>query len=275
MGTLLVLALLAASGSVVGNSGQRQKMAPLADVITVSKTEVYAQFLERHIGITGHQRAQSHPQEGEVPTHDPANMRTPVRLDDDIDPLLSTADVIDFDQGVRQSVIVLIVGYDQEICNDIGDNCQDSALSKAFRASGDMLETAFAPYNVVRIDIKNLTRLWLDEQRKRQESHSQALLRELSEVGDTIDRKHGRIGALIYVGHGFGEGRVGPTLTGQSMNLVDAARRAQLVENGAIVAIACSVAKKLNLHRDHMDGYRVFATEEYIEWLENGHVRRA
>jgi hypothetical protein len=172
-----------------------------------------------------------------------------------------------------QPFVILIVGYDEEICNTYGKKCQDSKLSRAFAATGDALELSLEAVTVRRIDVKQLELNWLGLDMRGRESHAQALLRTLGEVGAEISTNKGRLIALIYVGHGFGKGEIGPTLKGQNVNLIEAAQQAQLAEEGAVIALACSVAVDMDLSHARIRKYRVFATEKIVEWMGNGSVK--
>jgi hypothetical protein len=173
----------------------------------------------------------------------------------------------------RQQVAVLVIGYDREMCNEYGENCRDSELSRAFEATGDTLEDSLVIPGVYRIDVKKLQLKWLDTDRKARETRSQALLRTLGEVSAAIVKDNGQVSALIFVGHGLGAGYIGPTFEGEPLNVMELARQVELADQGAIIALACSVAIRMDLSGARAHGYRVFATQEYIDWLDNGKVK--
>lgn len=170
-------------------------------------------------------------------------------------------------------VVMLVVGYDRELCNDYGKNCRDSELSQAFKATGDSLENNLTDLTVYRVDVKELHRHWLDSALTIQEPHHLALRRTLGEIGATIAKNQGQVSAFIYVGHGFGAGKVGPTFEGESVNLIEAAQQVGLVNGGAIFAIACSVAVEMDLSVAKSHHYSIFATKEYVDWLKNGDIK--
>lgn len=173
----------------------------------------------------------------------------------------------------RQAVMVLVVGYDREICTDSGSLCRDSSLSKAFRSTGHTLEGTLPVSEVVRIDVKDLDLTWLNTEKTIRETPKEALLRTLGEAGAAISHSGGRVSAIVFVGHGIGAGNVGLSFGGESVNILALARAVQLAKRGAIIVLACSVAVQMDLSQTRADEYSVFATTEWIDWLENGKVK--
>ena len=140
------------------------------------------------------------------------------------------------DVGERQ-VVILVVGYDQGVCNEYDQNCRDSELSRAFEATGDTLEDSLVVPEVYRIDVKQLQLKWLDTDKKVRETHSQALLRTLREVSASINKDNGQVSGLVFVGHGLGAGYIGPTFEGEPLNVMELARQVELADQGAIIAL--------------------------------------
>jgi hypothetical protein len=176
--------------------------------------------------------------------------------------------------GGRQ-VVVLVVGYDRAVCNEYGANCRDSELSRAFAATGNALEASLAAAEVQRIDVGQLQLKWLDKDKRVRETRSQALLRALGEASAAVDRDNGRVSALVFVGHGLGAGYIGPAYEGQPLNVMELAQRVGLADHGAIVSLACSVAVRMDLSAAYKHNYHVFATSEYVDWLDSGRVKFA
>lgn len=172
-----------------------------------------------------------------------------------------------------QPVMILVVGYDREICTDSGSFCRDSSLSKAFRATGRTLEDALPVSDVIRIDVKALDLRWLNTDKTTRETPKEALLRTLGEAGVAVNHSGGRVSAIVFVGHGIGAGNVGLSFGGESINIFALAQAVQLAKRGAIIILACSVAVQMDPLQTRADEYSVFATTEWIDWLENGKVK--
>lgn len=101
------------------------------------------------------------------------------------------------------------------------------------------------------------------------------MLRALDETSAAVGRDNGRVSELVFVGHGLGAGYIGPTYEGQPLNVMELAQRVGLADHGAIVALACSVAVRMDLSVAYEHKYHVFATREYVDWLDSGKVKFA